>query len=58
MFGLRAYSTPILRPMWPFLAAGGIVFYGVNVLQDKLVSTPEAKQDPKNPYALKGGAAH
>lgn len=36
--------------MWPFLAASGVVFYGVNVLQDKLVSTPEAKKDPKNPY--------
>lgn len=32
------------------MVAGVITFYGVNVMQDKAVSTPEAKKDPKNPY--------
>lgn len=39
-----------MRPMWPFFAAAGIVFYGVNVLQEKGVTTEEAKKDPRNPY--------
>ncbi|CEH13898.1 probable atp18-subunit i j of the mitochondrial f1f0-atp synthase [Ceraceosorus bombacis] len=58
MFGYRAYPTPIIRPLWPFLTAGVIVYAGINYLQDAAVSTPEAKKDPKNPYALKGGNGH
>jgi len=50
MFGFRAYPTPIVKPLWPFMIASALTFYGVNVLQDKMVSTPEAKKDPKNPY--------
>lgn len=47
---LFSYPTPILRPLWPFMAAGGIVFYAVNRMQEAGVSTPEARKDPKNPY--------
>ncbi len=49
-FGFRAYPTPILKPMWPFFIAAGVVFYGVNKLQDMAVSTEEASKDPRNPY--------
>ena len=49
-FSVRSYPTPILRPLWPFMVAAGITFYGVNTIQEKLTSTPEAKKDPKNPY--------
>ncbi|ETS65142.1 hypothetical protein PaG_00200 [Moesziomyces aphidis] len=48
-FGFRAYPTPILKPMWPFFIAAGVVFYGVNKLQDMAVSTEEASKDPRNP---------
>ncbi|EST08265.1 ATPase, F0 complex, subunit J [Kalmanozyma brasiliensis GHG001] len=51
-FGFRAYPTPLLKPMWPFFVAAGVVFYGVNKLQDMAVSTEEASKDPRNPYAF------
>lgn len=51
MFGLRAWPTPIARPLWPFFIGGAIVLYGVNKVQGVAVSTPEALKDPKNPYA-------
>ncbi|PWN53290.1 putative ATP18-subunit I/j of the mitochondrial F1F0-ATP synthase [Violaceomyces palustris] len=53
LFGLRAYPTPIWKPMWPFFVASAVVFYGVNKLQDMGVSTEEAKKDPRNPYGQK-----
>ncbi|GAC97777.1 hypothetical protein PHSY_005364 [Pseudozyma hubeiensis SY62] len=49
-FGFRAYPTPLVKPMWPFFIAAGVVFYGVNKLQDMAVSTEEASKDPRNPY--------
>ncbi|CCF50244.1 probable ATP18 - subunit i/j of the mitochondrial F1F0-ATP synthase [Ustilago sp. UG-2017a] len=52
-FGFRAYPTPMLKPMWPFFIAAGVVFYGVNKLQDMAVSTEEASKDPRNPYGQK-----
>ncbi|SPO30176.1 probable ATP18 - subunit i/j of the mitochondrial F1F0-ATP synthase [Ustilago trichophora] len=52
-FGFRAYPTPILKPMWPFFIAAGVVFYGVNKLQAVAVSTEEASKDPRNPYGQK-----
>ncbi|BEI87076.1 hypothetical protein CcaverHIS002_0704220 [Cutaneotrichosporon cavernicola] len=51
MFGLRAWPTPILKPVGPFIFASAVVIAGVWKLQDIGVSTPEALKDPKNPYA-------
>ncbi|KZT44027.1 ATPase, F0 complex, subunit J [Sistotremastrum suecicum HHB10207 ss-3] len=50
-FGLRKWPTPIARPLWPFFIAGGIVFYGVQKLQDAGVRSEEYAKDPRNPYA-------
>ncbi|KAI2792487.1 hypothetical protein POX_b02525 [Penicillium oxalicum] len=44
-------------PMTPFFAAGVIVLYGVNSLQNALSNTAEFKNDPRNPNA-KGGNSH
>ena len=51
-FGFRAYPTPVLKPMWPFFIAAGVVFVGVNKLQSIAVSTEEASKDPRNPLRL------
>jgi len=51
MFGFRAWPTPVMRPLWPFLAGGAITWYYVAKIQHMGVSTPEALKDPKNPYA-------
>ncbi|OQD77823.1 hypothetical protein PENDEC_c002G04280 [Penicillium decumbens] len=38
-------------PMTPFFAAGAIVLYGVNSLQNALSNTAQYKNDPRNPNA-------
>jgi F-type H+-transporting ATPase subunit j len=50
-FGLRAWPTPIVKPLWPFFAASGLTFYLVNQIQDMAVRSPEYAKDPRNPYA-------
>nr|XP_018266908.1 F-type H+-transporting ATPase subunit J [Kwoniella dejecticola CBS 10117]OBR89066.1 F-type H+-transporting ATPase subunit J [Kwoniella dejecticola CBS 10117] len=51
MFGLRAWPTPIVKPLWPFMVASAITVAGVWSLQDLAVSSPDALKDPKNPFA-------
>ncbi|KAL1406183.1 atp18 subunit J of the mitochondrial F1F0 ATP synthase [Vanrija albida] len=51
MFGLRAWPTPFLKPLAPFIFASAVTWFGVNAAQDAAVATPEALKDPKNPYA-------
>ncbi|CAI7598211.1 hypothetical protein N7533_006832 [Penicillium manginii] len=46
------------KPMTPFFAAGAIVLYGVNSLQNVLSNTAEFKNDPRNPNAKSGNAGH
>ncbi|KAI0026667.1 ATP synthase j chain-domain-containing protein [Vararia minispora EC-137] len=50
-FGLRKWPTPVLKPIWPFMAAGAVTFYLVSSLQDAAVRSPEYSSDPKNPHA-------
>ncbi|RXK34884.1 F-type H+-transporting ATPase subunit J [Tremella mesenterica] len=52
MFGLRAWPTPILKPLWPFAVGAAITFFGVVKLQDVALQDPEMAKNPKNPYAL------
>nr|XP_019049009.1 F-type H+-transporting ATPase subunit J [Kwoniella bestiolae CBS 10118]OCF27939.1 F-type H+-transporting ATPase subunit J [Kwoniella bestiolae CBS 10118] len=51
MFGLRAWPTPIVKPLWPFMIAGVVTVGGIWKLQDIAVSSPDALKDPKNPFA-------
>ncbi|KAF9073562.1 ATP synthase j chain-domain-containing protein [Rhodocollybia butyracea] len=63
-FGYRKWPTPasfcVLRPLWPFLAAGSITIYYVAKIQDMAVRSPEYAKDPKNPHAsqIANSAAH
>jgi len=50
-FGLRKWPTPVLRPMWPFIAASGLTYYLVSSLQDMGVKSETYAKDPRNPYA-------
>nr|ODO02579.1 F-type H+-transporting ATPase subunit J [Cryptococcus depauperatus CBS 7855] len=56
MFGLRAWPTPIVKPLWPFMVSAAITTYGVWTFQDMAVSTPDAIKDPKNPFAASKAA--
>ncbi|KAF9460678.1 ATP synthase j chain-domain-containing protein [Collybia nuda] len=49
--GLRKWPTPILKPLWPFMAAGTLTMYLVSKAQDNAVRSPENRNDPRNPYA-------
>ncbi|GJE99816.1 ATPase, F0 complex, subunit J [Phanerochaete sordida] len=48
--GLRVWPTPVLRPMWPFIAASGLTFFLVSKAQDMGVRSEQYKNDPRNPY--------
>ncbi|KAG6303577.1 hypothetical protein E4U09_007132 [Claviceps aff. purpurea] len=50
IFGMRRWPAP---PMWPFFAAGIVVMYGVNTIQDA-VTGGGAKDDK----AKKNAADH
>ncbi|KAF5330982.1 hypothetical protein D9619_005206 [Psilocybe cf. subviscida] len=50
-FGLRKWSTPIFKPLWPFMVAGGITTYLVAQAQSSGVKSAEWRNDPRNPYA-------
>ncbi|CAB16882.1 F1-FO ATP synthase subunit J [Schizosaccharomyces pombe] len=57
-FGLKRYSTPILKPMLPFFLGGAIVFYGTVKLRDAMMDSAEYRNDPRNPKAGKYGSDH
>lgn len=48
----RKWPVPVAQPMAPFYAAGVVILYGINSFANKLASTDEYKNDPRNP-ALK-----
>ncbi|KIJ34654.1 hypothetical protein M422DRAFT_263216 [Sphaerobolus stellatus SS14] len=50
--GMRKWSTPVLRPMLPFFAAGVLTFYLVGKAQEMGVRSEAYANDPRNPYAL------
>ncbi|KDQ61290.1 hypothetical protein JAAARDRAFT_577708 [Jaapia argillacea MUCL 33604] len=51
--GLRKWGTPVMKPMWPFIAASGLTFFLVGKMQDMGVRSEAYKNDPRNPYAAK-----
>ncbi|KAK1927969.1 ATPase, F0 complex, subunit J [Papiliotrema laurentii] len=57
MFGLRAYPTPIVKPLWPFMISGVFVIWGVSKLQSAALQNPEFAKDPRNPYAASAAKA-
>ena len=54
--GLRAYPTPIVKPLWPFFASSAIVYYAVAKMQHAGVRSSEYAKDPKNPYGAYAAA--
>ncbi|KAF5357876.1 hypothetical protein D9756_001220 [Leucocoprinus leucothites] len=49
--GLRKWSTPVARPLWPFMVAGGITLYLVNIAQESSIRSEQWRNDARNPYA-------
>ncbi|CCF56979.1 hypothetical protein KAFR_0B06820 [Kazachstania africana CBS 2517] len=52
---LRRYSTPILKPYWPFFLGGAIVYYGMSKFTTKVMDSDEYINDPRHPRFNKGG---
>ncbi|POY70273.1 hypothetical protein BMF94_6720 [Rhodotorula taiwanensis] len=46
---MRAWPTPFIRPMWPFLAGGALTFYMVASAQSAMLQAPVYRDDPRNP---------
>ncbi|KAJ5294113.1 hypothetical protein PENANT_c009G03120 [Penicillium antarcticum] len=53
----KKFPGAMAKPLTPFFAAGLIVLYGVNSLQNALSNTAEFKNDPRNPNAKPAGKA-
>ncbi|KAG6008445.1 hypothetical protein E4U21_004467 [Claviceps maximensis] len=51
----HANDLEIVKPMWPFFAAGLVIAYGVNSAQNAMMGSDEWKNDPRNPKAKTGG---
>ncbi|KAF9447420.1 hypothetical protein P691DRAFT_793545 [Macrolepiota fuliginosa MF-IS2] len=49
--GLRKWPTPVVKPLWPFMVAGGITLFLINKAQDSGVRSAEWRNDPRNPHA-------
>ncbi|CAH7685310.1 ATPase, F0 complex, subunit J, partial [Phakopsora pachyrhizi] len=49
-FGLRAWPTPVWKPMSHFIVGGGITFYLVNKLQNSMLQNELYAKDPRNPF--------
>ncbi|KAH9445993.1 hypothetical protein Pst134EA_022972 [Puccinia striiformis f. sp. tritici] len=52
-FGVRAWPTPVLKPMSHFMIGGVITFYLVNKMQTAMLKSPEYAKDPRNPHAAR-----
>ncbi|KAJ5410703.1 uncharacterized protein N7487_005062 [Penicillium crustosum] len=53
----KKFPGALSKPMAPFFAAGLIVLYGVNSLQNALSNTAQYQNDPRNPNAKPAGKA-
>ncbi|KAI8883974.1 ATPase, F0 complex, subunit J [Backusella circina FSU 941] len=58
MFGLRKWSTPVLRPAAPFIAGGVAVFYLIAKAQSAMINSDEYRNDPRNPALAAGKKEH
>jgi F-type H+-transporting ATPase subunit j len=47
----KKFNAPVLKPMAPFLAAGGIMYMAIWSLQSMLMKSPAYANDPRNPAA-------
>ncbi|KAA1107849.1 hypothetical protein PGTUg99_026631 [Puccinia graminis f. sp. tritici] len=52
-FGVRAWPTPVWKPMSHFMIGGAITFYLVNKMQNAMLKSPEYAKDPRNPHAAR-----
>lgn len=48
--GLRKWSTPVARPLWPFMVAGGITLYLVNIAQESSIRSEQWRNDARNNF--------
>ncbi|KAH9816946.1 ATP synthase j chain-domain-containing protein [Melampsora americana] len=51
-FGLRAWPTPVWKPMSHFIFGGAVTFYLINKVQNSMLASPTYAQDPRNPHGM------
>ncbi|CAG8561833.1 11161_t:CDS:2, partial [Cetraspora pellucida] len=47
--GFRRFPTPIIKPMWPFMASASIALYLLHKIETAGQSVPPYDVDPRNP---------
>lgn len=47
---MKAYPTPMLKPLYPFLLGAGISFYLFSNVAKSMSQAPAYVNDPRNPY--------
>ncbi|EGG07152.1 uncharacterized protein MELLADRAFT_86061 [Melampsora larici-populina 98AG31] len=51
-FGLRAWPTPVWKPMSHFILGGAVTFYLINKVQNSMLASPTYAKDPRNPFGM------
>lgn len=54
MAALKRFSTPVLKPYWPFFVGGVVVYYLVGKAANASAGTSEFVNDPRNPRFARG----
>ncbi|KAF7506061.1 hypothetical protein GJ744_012308 [Endocarpon pusillum] len=47
----KKFPGKFAEPMWPFMAAGLIVAWGINTGANAMMASDEYRNDPRNPNA-------
>ncbi|SCU78806.1 LADA_0A07778g1_1 [Lachancea dasiensis] len=50
----KRFSTPILKPYWPFFVGGVAVYWAVGKAASASAQTSEFINDPRNPRFARG----
>ncbi|CDO53326.1 similar to Saccharomyces cerevisiae YML081C-A ATP18 Subunit of the mitochondrial F1F0 ATP synthase [Geotrichum candidum] len=56
LFGsFKKYPTPIVKPLWPFFIATGVVAFGISKAATASMNSEEFYNDPRHPRFIAGG---
>ncbi|CCE91646.1 F1F0 ATP synthase subunit i TDEL_0D00620 [Torulaspora delbrueckii] len=51
---LKRFSTPILKPYWPFFVGGAIMYWTFGKVANLSANSNEFINDPRNPRFARG----
>ncbi|ODV63563.1 F1F0 ATP synthase subunit i [Ascoidea rubescens DSM 1968] len=51
---MKSFPTPIIKPLWPFMAGGAITFAIISKLANASMNSAEFINDPRHPRFAAG----